>query len=173
MMSGAAQPSESELRELIPLAIACGFKPPVETDVLDLQSSAFHEAGHVIAGLALGRTLRTVSIKPGHESTEFEIIEPDSYEAVVKLVKTGLGGPIAEHQRFGVSWGFLGDIRVIRGQIAPYLNGRKEERILSPLGEFVQKAIKRNRASLDAVAGALIAKTTLGKTEVAGLVSIE
>lgn len=172
-MSGGAQPTQEELKELLPLAAASGFKPPFDGDERNAKSIAYHEAGHVIAGLTCGRTLNYVTIKPGNEATDFDAIEPRAYADVAKLVKTGLGGPIAEHQCFGVSWGFLGDIRQVRTHLAPHLGGRAEADVIRELAEPVQKAMKQNRQVLDALVQALLKSEALTGDEVSKLVKLE
>jgi ATP-dependent Zn protease len=166
---------QDELKELLPVLAAAGFRPPFDSDSRDDQSIAYHEAGHVIAGLWLGRTLNWVSIEPGEEGADFEALPGGASprDDASKLVRTGLGGPIAEQQRFGLSWGFLGDIRQIRLDIVPLLDVKNEVDMLRELSEAVQKAMKRNRSSLDALAKALIREKRLSGEEVKKLVTIE
>lgn len=175
-MSGTTkQPTQEELKELVPVLVAAGFRPPGDGDKRDDQSIAYHEAGHVIAGLWLGRTLNYVSIEPGKEGAVFEALPAGASprDDALKLVRTGLGGPIAEQQRFGMSWGFLGDILQIRADIVPLLGAKNEVDVLRELSEAVQKAMKRNRSSLDALAKALMQSKRLSGDEVKKLVRVE
>jgi len=173
-MSGEKQPTQEELKELLPILVAAGFRPPIEGDDRNDGSIAYHEAGHVIAGLSLGRTLNYVSIEPGKEGADFEALPGASAgDDASKLVRTGLGGPIAEQQRFGMSWGFLSDIRQIRADIVPLLDAKQEVVVLRQLSEAVQKAMKRNRSPLDALAKTLMQSKRLSGDEVKKLVTIE
>src|SRR5580693_2649830 len=92
------------------VAKAASVRWPRAEDTLDPMTLPYHEAGHTLVGLALGRRLDYVSIEPGDQRSEFEPLLGTDRGSVERWIKTALGGPIAEQQRFGVSWGCKTDV---------------------------------------------------------------
>src|ERR1700689_2999941 len=80
------------------VAKEAGFRGPTGDDTLDPMSLPYHEAGHTIVGLALGRRLSYVSIEPGDQMSDFEPVVGSDPASVKVWIKTALGGPIAEQQ---------------------------------------------------------------------------
>ena len=155
------------------VAKAADFRWPKGDDTLDPMSFPYHEAGHTIVGLALGRRLRYVSIEPGDQMSDFEPITGTDRASVETWIKTALGGPIAEQRRFGVSWGCKTDVAGIRDEIEKNLPGVEELGFVTMVSQEVARLLTVHEEALQALAGALFVKKRLTGEEVAKLCAID
>lgn len=155
----------------VPLIKAAGFKPRFQGDKEDPKRMAYHEAGHAVLGLILGRELNYVSLEEGDQGANFEELE-DSSPGVSELrIKTALAGPIAEHHWFGSSWGCLGDIRRIQDELEEHpLDGLNT---IKALADSVWEAFGSQWDSVARVAEELHKKRRLEVKDVQRLVAGE
>jgi ATP-dependent Zn protease len=128
---------------------------PMAADTLDAMALAYHEAGHAVVGLALGRRLRYVSIEAGDQISDFEPMTGTDRPSVELWIKTALGGPVAEQRQFGVSWGSKTDIASIRHEIAENLPGVEELGFVGEVAKEVTRLLTVHDEALHALAKAL------------------
>jgi len=109
---------------------------PVETQLpSSLQATAFHEAGHAVIALALGRAVQRVSILPGRGwlgRCEFRKgrVRP-SEDWLEREILISLAGPAAEARHTGAyAWdGAVADLRAVRRLAVQRASERQAERL--------------------------------------------
>jgi hypothetical protein len=154
------------------IATAAGVRWPVAPDTVDPMNLPYHEAGHTLVGLALGRPLNYVSIAPGDQTSDFEALTGTDRPTVERWIKTALGGPLAEQRRFGVSWGCKADIAGILYEIEKNLAGVDGIAFVAEIAGEVTRLLELHGEALDVLAQALIEKPCLTGDEVCKLVTI-
>jgi ATP-dependent Zn protease len=155
------------------VAKAADLRWPVTSDTLDPMTLPYHEAGHTIVGLALGRRLNYVSIEAGDQMSDFEAIEGTDRASVERWIKTALGGPMAEQRQFGVSWGSKVDLASIRDEIAKNLPGVEELGFVSQISKDVARLLEIHQEALHTLARELSLEKRLTGDDVTKLVTIE
>jgi ATP-dependent Zn protease len=155
------------------VAKAAGVRWPMAKDTLDPMNLPYHEAGHTLVGLALGRPLNYVSIEPGDQMSDFEPLTGTDRASVERWIKTALGGPMAEQRRFGVSWGCKTDIASIRHEIATNITGVEELGFVGELAREVERLLTVHEEDLHRLARELFDKKRLTGEEVTKLVTVE
>jgi ATP-dependent Zn protease len=140
------------------------------SDTLDPMNLPYHEAGHTLVGVALGRRLNYVSIEPGDQMSDFEALTGTDRASVELWIKTALGGPLAEQRRFGVSWGCKTDVASIRYEIATNLPGVEEIGYVGEVAKEVERLLTVHEEALHALARELFDRKRLAGDEVTKLV---
>src|SRR4051794_35860936 len=100
------------------------------------ESTAYHEAGHAVVALALGRPVNRVSVQPNRDRLgwcEFHkgVFRP-SEDWLEREVLIALGGPAAEARHTGAyAWNSAAhDLRYVRSLTTQRAGGRKVERLM-------------------------------------------
>lgn len=155
----------------------------------DKKLVAYHEAGHALVGIKLGRKVQKVTIVPRGPTGGVTVFEPDERELniysktyLVENINIALGGTVAEEIVWGndaVTTGAQSDIRkatdIARAMVAEYgmsdmgkMRIQDEQTIAREAGIIVRNAyietkelLQTHRAQLDAMAKELIEHETI------------